>query len=72
MHDLDDVYDYVREELKQQTVITIDIRRLLKYVDRFDRPKKERPPVEVVHACRFCAASFSDPFPKLHPGTPPF
>ena len=54
MTDLEDVNEYVRDELKRQAVITIDVRRLLKYIKRFGRPETQRQSVAMVYMHLVC------------------
>ena len=49
MTDLEDVNEYVRDELKRQAVLMIDVRRLLKYIKRFGRSETHRQFVAMVY-----------------------
>ena len=53
MDDLDDVYEYVRDEQKQRTVVKMDIRRLLKYLKRLDPQETRRQSIAMVHVSAF-------------------
>ena len=60
MSDMEDVEDYVHDELKQKVVKIIGMRRLLKDIKKFDRPDKQRQSVAMVHMHHACSTT-------LHP-----
>ena len=62
MSDKEDVEDYVHDELKQQVVKFVDMLRLLKYIEGFDRPEKQRQSVAMVHMHHACATIFHPKF----------
>ena len=62
MSEPDDVYEYVNDELEQQAVKRIAIRRLLKFIKRFDRPEKQRQSVAMVHMHHTCLSIFRPMF----------
>ena len=46
--ELKDVHEYIQDEVKRQAVITVDMRRLLKYIKRIDRPEKRKRSISMV------------------------
>ena len=66
MDNRDDICEYVQHEVEEKTIITIDMKRLLKYIKRFAR---RRQSVVVVRLFAYrlpsvlaCAVSFPQHF----------